>query len=171
MVRYVKQRNNFSCGPIAILNALKWSKLGRFSYKNDFNWLRIQSGCSKIGTPHENLSPLINRLFPKENKFLVRELHCPIFTEIDSFFRENSKGNKSIILSVAISSEEHPDGYVGHVFLISGKYNGNYFISHNNSKNSIVLIPKNDLKKVLLNRGEKYQNYYPHVWFLDKLDK
>ena len=33
MIRYCKQRDNYSCGPIAILNAIKWTESEWFTYR------------------------------------------------------------------------------------------------------------------------------------------
>ena len=43
-MRWIKQRNNFSCATIAILNLMKWLGL-RISYKRDYNRIRKKLHC------------------------------------------------------------------------------------------------------------------------------
>lgn len=48
-MRYCGQRNQFSCGPIAILNILKTFRKN-ISYKSHYKTLFKQTGCDKNGT-------------------------------------------------------------------------------------------------------------------------
>lgn len=48
--RWIKQRDQCSCGPVAILNILKW--LGRdVTYSKDFQHWKERCCCDRTGTP------------------------------------------------------------------------------------------------------------------------
>ena len=48
MTRFCKQRDEYSCGPVAILNLYKWIGV---DYKySDLPWLQLMCGTNKDGT-------------------------------------------------------------------------------------------------------------------------
>ena len=52
-VRWIAQKNKFSCGPIAILNILKWVGFP-VSYKKDYNFWKKKCKCNCFGTHQSN---------------------------------------------------------------------------------------------------------------------
>jgi len=93
-MRYCKQRNSFECGPIAILNALKWS--GARATLKDLADIRKNSGTDKLGTSE--------RLFRKELKSKGKGyFKVTAFTDkqpdISFFLRELWKDRCAIIVA------------------------------------------------------------------------
>jgi hypothetical protein len=71
MIRYIKQRNCYSCVPIAILNIYKW--LGKkVTYKSSYKKLLKQTKCDKNGSCEQNYAKV---LYKMPNLF-IDELCC-----------------------------------------------------------------------------------------------
>ncbi len=61
MNQYIqKQRNHFSCGPIAILNALKWRDK-KASYNSHYKKLVEQCNTTKEGTSDADLERVLRK--------------------------------------------------------------------------------------------------------------
>jgi hypothetical protein len=61
MIRYIRQNDNFRCGPIAALNLMKW--LGRsVSYTKDMKKYTKACKCDSDGTEDDNLISALSRL-------------------------------------------------------------------------------------------------------------
>jgi len=59
-VRYVRQRDRYSCAPVAFANALKWYGY-RFSFKDHRKEFLELFDCSRIGTPYPNIGTIFSR--------------------------------------------------------------------------------------------------------------
>lgn len=68
MTRYLRQRNQFTCAPVAILNALKWT--GRYLTGGDLQFFINACRTTRAGTETEDMRRVIDRHIPR-NKFLV----------------------------------------------------------------------------------------------------
>ena len=88
MVRFVKQRDRFRCGPVAILNALKF-----FGKKCDYSYLyRISDDChcwgvGGTGTKVSKFDKSLRKLGRKY--FRVRRTYNYSFDKIDEALRKN----------------------------------------------------------------------------------
>lgn len=49
MIRYIQQKNSYSCVPIALINVGKWADL-YYSYKEDYKYLKLATKCDLTGT-------------------------------------------------------------------------------------------------------------------------
>lgn len=52
-MRYMKQRDNYSCGPVAIMNVLKWAGL-KFSYGEKIDYISKLCKCKAPGGSYHN---------------------------------------------------------------------------------------------------------------------
>ena len=50
MTRYCKQRDNYSCGPVALLNLMKWAAQYPVTYKKSISVLQKACGTDQDGT-------------------------------------------------------------------------------------------------------------------------
>lgn len=69
-MRYCVQRNEFSCGPILIINALKWAG-EKITYRKDYKELCELLKCSReIGTKSSYITRYIQKLNPRRTRSL-----------------------------------------------------------------------------------------------------
>lgn len=108
MVRYKKQTDTFRCGPIAILNALKWAGI-----KPDLKKLERQTKCKSpsSGTSCQNLQSAI---------FSYKEIRVRVShkVRIDDV-RSHLFSGKSIVYFFRYHNKKD-NGRYGHFFFIDG---------------------------------------------------
>ncbi len=96
MIRYVKQRDRHSCGPTAVLNAMKWSG-AKDSYAKDIkklSWLCRR--YSKAGTGHAQLDLALRYVGGlRRCDFSVLSVIRPTLAQIESHLL----GEGSVVLS------------------------------------------------------------------------
>lgn len=108
MPKYLKQRNNFSCGPIAYLNALIWHvKKAKFTYKNDYKTAVSLLECDREGTSTEDMGRVLKATFkhcerlPKldldrvKEHFLSGGAMVLGHAEVDAFWNTTGDGHYS----------------------------------------------------------------------------
>lgn len=109
MPRYVRQRNNYSCGPVALLNALKWA--GRKCSYKDLCAIQAQCRTTKQGTPFLDMV-YAARLY--KGDFSVVARHHVTLAKIDAHLK-----NGGIVILGSVSTLRSADNY--HYFLITEK--------------------------------------------------
>ena len=81
MIRYVRQQDDFRCGPIAILNALKWAypyrSIGHSKSRN-LKSLCIMCKTDRQGTIPDEFHTALKDFFP-----YVRRILKPTITQIN----------------------------------------------------------------------------------------
>lgn len=83
--RYMKQRDRFRCGPVAILNALKWAGV-RATAESDLPRLCRMSKCDdERGATHQNMDSALR--LAGLGHFKVRLVRRPKLYEIESHLR------------------------------------------------------------------------------------
>ena len=86
MPRYTKQRDDFRCGPVSILNALKWAGVD-ISHAASIAYLSELCDCTEsLGTAHKDF----DRAIRKAGKGIlrVRLVRHPSLGEIEEHLRE-----------------------------------------------------------------------------------
>lgn len=164
MIRYVRQKDDYSCGPVALINAIKW--LGyNYPYKDNIFFIKKLCDCKKeedwSGTHYYDLSKALKKLKIK-NKFnenpKISEIIEHIENEGSLILRELYKENKE---------------WCGHYFFIYG-YDSQEkeFLTVNSRKDETMSkISLHDLKKSLsikANRLEKSDINRSICWFIFK---
>jgi len=87
MPRYVRQRDQYRCGPIAILNALKWAG-AKVSSSDYLDYLTALSVCgpSPRGTWHKTFDRALR--VAGEDFYSVRRIYYPTLGEIESHLQD-----------------------------------------------------------------------------------
>lgn len=154
MVRYCKQQDKYTCGPIAFLNLLKWQGKSA-TYKKTLPWLKKQLKTTKIGTYPANGEKFIKKHFKN-----VSNQKLPFYKIKNQLLK-----NKSFIFYYNRFDEVNLDFYA-HVFFISGivfdKQNKAWLITHNYpSVTSVYYIREDEFKRFFMkpNIFESYGMY------------
>lgn len=156
MPRYVRQYDDFSYGPVAIMNAIKWSGR-RCVVREDLARLRRATNCkSSDGTGHLDFDGALRKFLPG---VLVRKKPCPPIRQIEEHLRSGG----AVIVQYCYVEEKTGDKCV-HVSL---------FIGVSASGKSFVGVNDKLHKTVIRRRRSLFLKYfrvkYPWVWFLKKV--
>lgn len=162
-MRYVAQPDDYSCGPIAILNALKWAGLDA-SLRESLPFL--QFGCRTIDpeTPHDlesngTTDTDFDRVlrYVLKGKFRVRRKKHPKLSDIENHCMGGG--------AVALSYYWNEGGEFGdHFCFISGMEKGRFVIAndhHAKTKNAVLIRSAKTLCRWLRVHGDD-----PIAWFL-----
>lgn len=115
-IRWIAQRNKYSCGPIAILNVMKWAGL-QVNYKKDYKFLSQKCRCTKDGTHQYSFQKCLDNI--KNTSVLQKNL--PTIASI-----EESIESKSIVVMKS-SYLLRPKKVEGHFFIISEMTDDQFF--------------------------------------------
>lgn len=167
MPRYVKQRDEFRCGPIAILNTLKWAgcnvtaKLIPVLFK--------EVSCSPLfGTAESNITRGLRKL--GKGIFFTQTDRRPSLQKIERSLRKG----KAVILGYWYHTDdpEQKNYEMGHYALIIGVspsgltfYVENYIDINDNQRTRISRDRLQDDLRVLKVAVERW---YPNAWYLRK---
>jgi hypothetical protein len=148
-MRYLAQRNSFTCAPVMFLNLYKWA--GRCAVNSDIKpWIK-KTRCTRNGSDILFYGKLI-----KEIPFIkVRIRNRPTLNEID---KELGKGNSVIVRSKAADDMKH-------LFLVVERSEKSFYCT-NVDGNQHRWIPKEQFRKKYLSVEE---SGYPKVWFVRKM--
>lgn len=164
MTRYVRQKDKFRCGPVAILNALRWAGLN-INYKKSINNLTLMCFCKPgRGTSHNNFDNALRELC--ENFFKVRRVYHPTLKQIE----EHLQNNGAVILNYRICRIKKEEQR--HFQLVVGMdKNGKYFHSVNafSNKPAFFKISREKFKSSCL-RSQRVDKSFK-AWFLTKKEK
>ncbi len=95
MIRYTKQRDKFSCGPVAIMNAVKWTG-SECTYAKRIGLFQDLCLCKLSGgTWHRNFDQALRRIAEAHGGFDVLRVHRPKLSRIE----EHLRGGGIIILN------------------------------------------------------------------------
>lgn len=172
MPRYVKQRNTYSCGVIAVINALKWAGYN-FTYDQLYNVLsEVLQTNSEIGTEEKYLDKVL-KLFGSK-VFSVTHVKSINFKQLN---KEIEEGHAVILLT---HTDDHDKDM--HYFLVIGKQDKK-FIAINlftNESESLITekqlrfyLDRKKLKNIIssndmdLKKARKDFKYYPQAWILE----
>lgn len=145
MSKFYKQRDSFSCGPVAILNALSWfsDKAIPYSY---VKFISLYVKCVPIwGTQNATKMEKFLRLFGIK---VGRRVKIKI-SEVDKHL---DKGGTIILRYVR--KEINDELFLGHYLLIVKKENNRYFCANN--KNAYGSVSRKTMIKYLKIRKDKY---------------
>lgn len=163
--RYLRQYNNFSCGPIAILNALKWAGR-RVTYAYHYEQLAVDCGLKAdeddYGTDNRDLDRVL-RMHGKDY-YTVRKPKTPTFEE----FEQHLKNGGSAILCYLHYDEEGPEGH--YAFFPEYLEESDIFVGINDKMYETYT---ERTRTELLNRFKKREHgksTYPRVWLLTRCE-
>jgi len=166
MRRYARQTDDYSCGPTAIINALKWSGFDMTLQLLPF----FQHSCRTIdpvyfddwdknGTFDSDFDRVLR--WSSRGKIKVRKKNCPLIEEI----KEHLKDGGALCLSYYWRVKKEN---IGHFIFIEKLEDGYFFIinDHDNNKETVKRRREKTIKKWLSNRYSGGSI----AWFLTKTD-
>lgn len=162
MVRYARQYNDYTCGPIAIINAIKWSG-HKGTLKNDLKRITQECRCDRNnGTSHGNFDHVLRQY--SRGRFTARRRLYPDFSDV---VQHLAHPNCAVIINYLHVGEITDAHYV---LLLGGKAkNGRGLTLINSfSKETRVEINEKQIKEYLKKRRSARGKMYPRVWFLQK---
>lgn len=169
--RYVKQNDFFSCGPVAIANALKWAGFD-FSYSKNRKKFIEHCKCDLIGTGTKNFERSLKEI--SNGLFSVKRRYGATIGEIKNHLLKGG----SVIVSGKRAWEFQIGGHyfncvgmVGKLFLVTNEIPTNG--PDNNIYSSLLLTEKELRQKISPENISKetdclYRTKYPKIWFLTK---
>ena len=153
MPRFIKQRDEYSCGPVAIVNALKWAGI-KATYAHVKKYKRICKTEEDMGTTlfaiHETLAAT--------KVFKIVRLYNPPIKRID----EHIDGGGAVLFgSTKIKTEE---SYEGHYALIVSRSQKRYGVCNLEppGKSYKTCCRKRFIKKFM----KRFEGDKPVVWLL-----
>lgn len=158
MPRFTKQRDRYSCGPVAILNALRWSGTDA-PYEDLIDILQKVCNCEPgRGTNHTDFDAALR--FFGTDLFRVRRVHRPCLSTIE----EHLQADGAVILNYRWFGNGR---HFRHFALACGvSPDGRDFYVVNDSRHGPALqgLRRKDFVKETL----RYQRVDPHFkgWFL-----
>jgi hypothetical protein len=159
MPLYTKQRDNFRCGPIAILNALRWAGK-RVSYEYVYE-LAERCGCNPgAGTKHWNFDKVLR----KEGKglFRVHRIDSPYLWFIEEHAKQDDK-------AAIFSYKWRRQGKQARHFYLLDSVNedGRFFFTVNDETGKGAAL-RGFTRKEFVEDNLRFQRVDPHYrgWFL-----
>ena len=158
MPRYIKQFDNDSCGPIAVINISKWLCLN-YTIKNDYKRIYKETKCKKnrygVGTLLMHLDHFIRKEFC--NNLKIRKVKRPNVIET----RNHLLNGGSVLMAFSYKENNKIES---HYALFTNYYCGKW-IGHN-ATTKLSTSQHSD--------QEIYNCFYgtchlPSVWFLEKI--
>ena len=161
MARYVKQKDMYSCGPVVIMNVLKWAGV-KFSYQEKIGVLREVCGCKPgRGTSHPNLDQALRwAVWEVEGKLRIRRVRRPKLCQIEKHLGSGGV----VVLNYAWKRADKGDR---HYTLLTGvSRSGQYFWSANSftTSSAVNWHTRDELKADIL----RFQRTDPKckAWFI-----
>jgi hypothetical protein len=157
MPRYIRQRDNYSCGPVALLNALKWAgRTKGTSYDTLPSWRSACGTTRKLGTSFINLfraAKMLPVLGTRKAKPRVR------LADIDAHLKHGG--------AVILGSVSEPMGGF-HWFLITEKLalacEPSYMVVNFDRRTTRRLVSAKTIRRSM--RLAAKRNGYPRALFL-----
>lgn len=163
MPRYIKQRDNFRCGPVAIANAIKWAG-GDFSFRKNKKWLdEVANTTAPTGTWPVHFHRALRKVGGEHFTITKRRLEKLTPTQSIRLIRKHLKSGGAVIMNVSRYTQMGDDA--GHYFLLIG-YGDGFFLGVNMSTDKTVeYIHTRRLRDDLRGGG------WPHgCWLLRRKD-
>ena len=158
MIKYYRQVDTYSCGPIAILNAVKWAGFDNFDDEDFLKQIRIVTKCkTQGGVTNKNLDVGVRS---RPELQIMKRMDSPGMIDV----RKAIDKGYGIIL---VHKNKH-SWIKGHVVFIASRCENNYLIanqSHEFGKQSAETITSVVLSK-LMRAGNKSRRFKPTAIFV-----
>ena len=152
-MRYCKQRDRFSCGPVAIINALKFFGV-KATYK-DVPKYRKLTNCRR---PHGVKRKYINK--PLQNIFKCTKINNPTMRQLDDFLKKGYP----IILSHLIRKNAKTWGHF--IFIPRRERDGFVLINEYKNRTKDFVSRKFMVDMLRLKKRPGKKKRYPTAWIL-----
>lgn len=169
MIRYTKQRDKFSCGPVAIMNAVKWTG-SECTYAKRIGLFRDLCLCRPVsrepdrlgGTSHANFDQALRRTAEAHGGFDVLRVYRPKLPRIEEHLRSGG--------IIIMNYYWEVKGKVGRHFCIleSISDSGKTFRTVNDVKAGPAIMAIR--RRTFVKGNLRFQRSDPHykAWFLTK---
>ena len=162
MLRYVRQYNDYTCGPVAIINAIKWSG-HKATIKQDLKHITNECRCDpRNGTSHGNF----DRILRKESKerFRVRRRLFPTLEEIAQHL---VRPGHSVIINFLRVNKGGIEIDAHYALLVGAMEAVQEFVQINSFEGETVArVNRYQLAEDLRQRKSIRGKVYPRAWFL-----
>jgi len=161
-MRYVKQRDKSSCGPVAIMNVLKWAGY-KFSYEKTIGLLRDACGWRPaFGTKQADFDRGLRGTVTRFG-INVRRVYCPRIGAVEDHLREGG------IVIVNYLWRNKKRGEHRHFMILSGvSDSGKMFtLLNDNSKGQAI---RRERRASVKKNVFRFQRTDPHfkAWFISR---
>jgi len=168
MIRYLKQRDEFSCGPIAVINALKWAGLKVTEKTHKKHMIRLTNCKSHHGRG-------FGGCFPYDIDYALLQYKsikiCKVYDAFDRADRTN--------MFTEINNHLDNDGSLlmryfwkpgrGHYTFCIGRTPKTYTFVNDSIGKNIINRSKKTMNKMLITKDYAFGALeYPVVWFLKR---
>ena len=160
---YTKQRKRFDCGPVTIINALKWAGKN-ITYEKRINYFKRLCKCDDIdGTKHRNFDRAL-RISGKD-MFSIRRVHHPTLKEIVNHL----KNKNAIVINYRWRKRKSNRNMRHFILLVGIEPSKDSFDVVNGYGKGPALQPvlREQFKRLEL-RFQRVDKHY-NAWFLTKL--
>lgn len=149
-MRFIRQRNGYSCVPIAFLNILKWAGLP-ITYK-DYAYWKKKTKTDTDGAVYQDWFPVLNGIkYIKVKKAKVCDISSHIF-------------NGRIILLGSAWRAGHDVNK--HLFLVTGENKSSFYCV--NTYNGHLWLDKDLFKEYYLQKVKSVKTY-PYLYSIEKV--
>lgn len=158
--RYVKQRDKFSCGPVAIMNVLKWAGV-ELSHDETIKPFRTICRCDpEVGTNHPNFDRALRLITDEVGGIKVRRVYKPKLPEIEQHLREEG----IVILNYHWRYDDEWNRHF--MLLVNVSESGKSFLTVNDNRKGPAL--KREMRETVKKNNFRFQRVDPHfkAWFI-----
>ena len=174
MPRYVGQRDKYSCGPVVIMNAIKWAG-GHATMKKDHKRLTKAVYCGFVGDQHGthplDLDPILRR--EGFGRFEVVRFFYPSIQEFEEHVRKDD-----CAAVISFNYINRSGKFCGHYTLvIDVSFSGKTFTYVNESRGKLLVARLKRQTVVRFRRSTVIDDLKPSLtnspcaWFLAQLNK
>ena len=154
MTRYLRQRDKYSCGPVAIMNIFKW--LGyNVNYTKEIEWFREITKCKEDGILYGTTFGYMTKALKMfKNLFTVRYIRKPTVL----LMVEHLKSGGILGLCYRLPKQK-----IGHYILVIDWSKPNFTGVNVNIHQTRTLLSTEEMLRMLQVNG-----IYPRAWFISK---
>lgn len=169
MPRYLKQYDTYSCGPTAILNALKWAGVA-ISYRSHYK--RVARGCRVMegsyrerGTLSADLDRTIREL--GSGYFSIRKVRSCTIQQLTDHLQNGGAAVLAHLEGDLYAGQENVEGHFSFWF----DSNGDYFTGANDGGPDATIVRTRAEMVRKMRRRKHAGDQYPEVWLLTKNER
>lgn len=166
MPRYLKQYDNYSCGPTAILNALKWAGVAA-SYRTHYK--RVAKGCKVAEGEYKDrgtLSSDLDRTVRALGKahFTVRKVRSCTIQQLDEHLQNGGAAILAHLEEELYAGQKDIEGHFSFWFHSDGKS----FTGANDGGPDATIVRTRKEMVSKIRKRKHGSDLYPEVWLLTR---
>lgn len=157
MPQYIKQKDEFGCGPVALLNVRLWAGQS-VTYKQNYEECKTTCKCLE-GTQRSHFHRALNHFAPNSYN---------VYTNSNLNIKDLSNHIKTD--GIAVLLHYFPDAWYSHFCLVTGRENKDDWVLINNDKNRLrQKVSHNEMKKYM-KRQFIDGVWFPKLWFISQYE-